>query len=76
MWDQHFGWGRPRGEYSHQSFCSKVCNSVCGVLFGLILFPCALYLIWWNEQNAVCTAKAYTDAVDQTNVFTAFHEAC
>ena len=53
------------GQVQKQSFCGKLCNSLAGVVIGVLLVPCALALVWHTEQNAVCTAKAYSDARQQ-----------
>ena len=44
-------------EVSHQSWGSRLMDSIKGVGIGILLFLISFPLIWWNEGRAVRTAK-------------------
>ncbi len=53
----------PRGmpmseEVTHESWFSRLGNSIKGVLVGAAIFLAAFPLLWWNEGRAITTAKA------------------
>jgi hypothetical protein len=45
-------------EISSQSIFERIGNSTKRVLFGIILVPAAVVLLFWNEGRAVQTAKS------------------
>lgn len=45
-------------EVSHQNWFGRVGDSIKGILFGIIVIPLCLILLWWNEGRAVTTAKS------------------
>jgi hypothetical protein len=61
-------------ETTHQSWLSRLGQSVMGVLIGFALIVGASILIFWNEGRAVQTARSLTEgeglviAADQTKV--------
>lgn len=45
-------------EVTHESWFSRLGNSIKSVLLGALMFFAAFPLLWWNEGRAVRTAKA------------------
>lgn len=45
-------------EVSHQGWFSRIGASIKGILFGIVIIPLCLILLWWNEGRAVTTAKS------------------
>lgn len=45
-------------EASSQSIFGRLGDSIKGVLFGIVLIPLSIILLFWNEGNAVKTAKS------------------
>ncbi len=45
-------------EVTHQGWFSRIGASIKGILFGIIIIPLCLILLWWNEGRAVTTAKS------------------
>jgi hypothetical protein len=45
-------------EIPNQSIFERLGNAIKGVLFGIILVPVAVVLLFWNEGRAVQTAKS------------------
>lgn len=48
-------------EVSHQSWGSRLIESIKGVLVGIAMFVGAIALLAWNEHRAVVTAKSLTE---------------
>lgn len=46
---------------SHQSWGSRLGNSIKGILFGLLLFCGSFVLLFWNEGRAIKTAKSLAE---------------
>lgn len=44
-------------ETSHQSWFSRIGDSIKGILIGVVVFILAFPLLWWNEGRAVRTAN-------------------
>lgn len=52
-------------EVSYDSFCSRQAKSFCAMCLGIILVPCTMAFIFWNENDAVVnyeTAKVVWSA--------------
>jgi len=48
------GFGAPANvAVEHESFCGRMCNSLCGVFVGMFLFFAAIVMLGWNEFNFV-----------------------
>lgn len=45
-------------QVTHQSWTSRIGNSIKGILFGLLLFIAAFPLLFWNEGRAIETEKS------------------
>jgi len=45
-------------EVTSKGWFSRIGESIKGILFGLILIPVAVILLWWNEGRAVTTANS------------------
>ncbi len=48
-------------EVSHQSWFSRIGNSLKGILFGFILVGLSFVLLFWNEGRAVTTYKTLVE---------------
>ncbi|MFM2142252.1 MAG: hypothetical protein RLZZ476_796 [Verrucomicrobiota bacterium] len=48
-------------EYSRQGWLSRIGESFKGILFGIIVIPLCLILLWWNEGRAVTTARSLAE---------------
>src|SRR5579863_1265184 len=48
-------------ETTHQSWLSRLGQSVAGLLIGLLLIVGAIILLFWNEGRAVQTARSLTE---------------
>lgn len=59
-----FGAQRSRGRHHHgnQSFCERMGNAMCGVVFGVFMFLGGIYLTYWNEGRSVHTSCAIYEA--------------
>lgn len=44
-------------EFTSQSWGSRILSSLKGILFGIVLIPISIILLFWNENRAVTTAK-------------------
>ena len=44
-------------EVTSESWFSRIMDSIKGILVGIILIPVAIFLLFWNENRAVDTAK-------------------
>ncbi len=44
-------------EFTSQSWGGRILNSLKGILFGIVLIPISIILLFWNENRAVTTAK-------------------
>ena len=65
-------------EVTSESWFGRIGNSIKGILFGIILIPVAVFLLYWNESRAVTNEKSLkegdaavvsvsADAVSPTN---------
>lgn len=45
-------------EVTNQSWFSRIGDSIKGILFGIIVIPVMVILLWWNEGRAVTTANS------------------
>lgn len=45
-------------EVTSQGWFSRIGESIKGILFGIIMIPLAIVLLWWNEGRAVTTANS------------------
>ena len=45
-------------EVTSQNWFSRMGESIKGILFGVIVIPVAIILLWWNEGRAVTTANS------------------
>lgn len=45
-------------EVTHQGWFSRIGSSIKGILFGVIIIPLCIILLWWNEGRAVTTSKS------------------
>ena len=45
-------------EVTSQNWFSRIGESIKGILFGIIVIPLMIVLLWWNEGRAVTTAKS------------------
>lgn len=45
----------------HQSFFSRMANSLIGILLGICLVPGAVFLVSWNEYRTVHRTRALTE---------------
>ena len=45
-------------EVTSQNWFSRIGESIKGILFGIIVIPLMIILLWWNEGRAVTTAKS------------------
>lgn len=45
-------------EVTSQNWFSRIGESIKGILFGLIVIPLMIVLLWWNEGRAVTTANS------------------
>jgi hypothetical protein len=48
---------------SSESWFSRIIDSIKGVLFGLVMFAAAFFVLYWNEGRAVRTAKSLTEGL-------------
>ena len=48
-------------ERTSQSWFSKIFGSFVALLFGIVLVPVAIILLFWNEGRAVATAKSLAE---------------
>lgn len=56
-------------EVTSQNWFSRIGESIKGILFGLIVIPVAIVLLWWNEGRAVTTANSLKEgAADMVHV--------
>lgn len=51
-------------EVSHQSGASRLCNSMIGACCSPFVVIAAICIVGWNEKEAVCEAKAISEAKD------------
>jgi Transmembrane protein 43 len=49
-------------EVTSQSWFSRIGASIQGTLFGIIVIPLMILLLWWNEGRAVTTANSLKEA--------------
>lgn len=45
-------------EVTSQNWFSRIGESIKGILFGIIMIPLMIILLWWNEGRAVTTANS------------------
>ncbi|MFZ2276998.1 MAG: TMEM43 family protein [Prosthecobacter sp.] len=45
-------------EVTSQNWFSRIGESIKGILFGIIVIPVTIVLLWWNEGRAVTTANS------------------
>ncbi|HRH94465.1 MAG TPA: TMEM43 family protein [Prosthecobacter sp.] len=45
-------------EVTSQNWFSRIGESIKGILFGIIVIPLMIVLLWWNEGRAVTTANS------------------
>lgn len=45
-------------EVTSQNWFSRIGESIKGILFGIIVIPLTVVLLWWNEGRAVTTANS------------------
>ena len=45
-------------EVTSQNWFSRIGESIKGILFGIIIIPLMIILLWWNESRAVTTANS------------------
>lgn len=45
-------------EVTSQNWFSRIGDSIKGILFGIIVIPVTIVLLWWNEGRAVTTANS------------------
>ncbi len=45
-------------EVTSQNWFSRIGESIKGILFGIIVIPLTIILLWWNEGRAVTTANS------------------
>lgn len=45
-------------EVTHQGWFSRIGESIKGILFGIVVIPLCVILLWWNEGRAVTTANS------------------
>jgi len=45
-------------EVTTKSWFSRIGESIKGILFGIIVIPLSIALLWWNEGRAVTTANS------------------
>lgn len=45
-------------ETTTQGWFSRIGDSIKGILFGIIIIPVTMILLWWNEGRAVTTANS------------------
>ncbi len=45
-------------EVTSQNWFSRIGESIKGILFGIIVIPLMIILLWWNEGRAVTTANS------------------
>jgi Transmembrane protein 43 len=45
-------------EVTSQNWFSRIGESIKGILFGIIIIPVTIVLLWWNEGRAVTTANS------------------
>ncbi len=50
-------------EVTHQSWGSRLIDSVKGVLIGIVLFLASFPLLWWNEGRAAQTASSLKEGL-------------
>jgi len=48
-------------EITRQGWLSRIGESFKGILFGIIVIPLCLILLWWNEGRAVTTARSLAE---------------
>jgi len=44
-------------EFTSESWGGRILSSIKGILFGIVLIPISIILLFWNENRAVTTAK-------------------
>ena len=49
-------------EVTSQNWFSRIGESIKGILFGIIVIPITIVLLWWNEGRAVTTANSLKEA--------------
>lgn len=45
-------------EVTSKNWFSRIAESIKGILFGVIVIPLTIFVLWWNEGRAVTTAKS------------------
>lgn len=45
-------------EVTSQNWFSRIGESIKGILFGIVIIPLMIILLWWNEGRAVTTANS------------------
>lgn len=45
-------------EVTSRNWFSRIGDSIKGILFGIVIIPVAIILLWWNEGRAVTTANS------------------
>jgi hypothetical protein len=45
-------------EVTNQNWFSRIGESIKGIIFGIIVIPVMVILLWWNEGRAVTTANS------------------
>ncbi|MFN0075352.1 MAG: TMEM43 family protein [Prosthecobacter sp.] len=45
-------------ETTSQGWFSRIGESIKGILFGIVIIPVTIVLLWWNEGRAVTTANS------------------
>ncbi len=50
-------------ETTNQSWLSRIGNSIKGILFGIVVIPLMIILLWWNEGRAITTANSLKEGV-------------
>lgn len=45
-------------EVTSQNWFSRIGESIKGILFGIIIIPITIVVLWWNEGRAVTTANS------------------
>ena len=53
-------------EVTSQGWFSRIGESIKGILFGIIVIPLTIILLWWNEGRSVATAKGLAEGAKVT----------
>jgi len=63
MFEENLGSNGPCGA------CDKMCNALCTMCLGILIFPLSLFVVGWNENNYVCESRRIVYAETEAQPF-------